>query len=798
MVTRKIMNNSSVTRKINQKGKGIRKTIKKLSNKYKKYKHSKNSKKLLKDRKNLLKDTEIKQIFDSYSYQLSRGEFESLFKVKEDTKLEIKEDTKLEIKCFKKIEKKIKDNSIVIDIGLYLDIDKKFGIYAIKITYKNLNIPIFKKKEIFKLNKSFFFTNTLCSDTLNEIEKHLNNEPLVSKDKNVIYLFKKFINIFVNIFDLKELNYNKKNVISNKLKYYGNAHNSSASKLISKRVKKTQKKLAKHKVGNKYKNSIFEKIRKKATKKFRKYSTIKKNITGLDYKNFLKISQQIEQNENINIYIDYTSFMKIEENTDTNISKHFNILLNSFDTKHKKFIIADKGGKYHDNILQEYTTFKLNNNTNNNKSTSNNLLFITTLQNLDKFIEKLKDKIVPKNIDNINCILLDDTDSLSIELLIQMLQDKTEEKKYKYKVLSNNSSKNANKIIIGSKNKIKDSEIQQKIARLPYQINNIQTTVFGGISSSSNEVFGGISSSSNENNIKLPTVFLGPEFKKKKNDKDDKQKTYKELFIDIQIKNPDRSKVYFKLSDNMYKKLFEKKGYKDKYNTINLMHPRGDFFLTINHNTNISKTKIDNPNIKLIIFSDKIENIGEDAFNGKESLKFDFSKAVNLTTINKNAFKGCKNIIGELKLPDTLEYIGESAFEGCTGITELDLSNTKLVNINVNSFKDCSNIKTIILPDTLKYIGKSAFEGCTGITKLDLSNTKLVNIDVNTFKDCSNIKTIILPDTLEYIDNTAFKGCTNINTVIPNKSTVTSKKINDAIKPYLKNQNNFEIEMENN
>ena len=755
MVTRKIMNNSSVTRKINQKGKGIRKTIKKLSNKYKKIKHSRNSKKLLKDK-------EIKKIFNS----LYENKFDDFFsKTAESSNI---------IKCMKIIDITKEDYKRKVNVGIYLNIDKKFGIYAIKITsdYRIRPYKIPFKKEIFKLNKSLFFTNTLCSDTLNEIENHLNNKSLKTEDKNVKYLFKKFINIF----DLKELNYNKKNVISNKLKYYGNAHNSSASKLISKRVKKTQKKLAKHKVGNKYKNSIFEKIRKKATKKFRKYSTIKKNITGLDYKNFLKISQQIEQNENINIYIDYTSFMKIEENTDTNISKHFNILLNSFDTKHKKFIIADKGGKYHDNILQEYTTFKLNNNTNNNKSTSNNLLFITTLQNLDKFIEKLKDKIVPKNIDNINCILLDDTDSLSIELLIQMLQDKTEEKKYKYKVLSNNSSKNANKIIIGSKNKIKDSEIQQKIARLPYQINNIQTTVFGGISSSSNEVFGGISSSSNENNIKLPTVFLGPEFKKKKNDKDDKQKTYKELFIDIQIKNPDRSKVYFKLSDNMYKKLFEKKGYKDKYNTINLMHPRGDFFLTINHNTNISKTKIDNPNIKLIIFSDKIENIGEDAFNGKESLKFDFSKAVNLTTINKNAFKGCKNIIGELKLPDTLEYIGESAFEGCTGITELDLSNTKLVNINVNSFKDCSNIKTIILPDTLKYIGKSAFEGCTGITKLDLSNTKLVNIDVNTFKDCSNIKTIILPDTLEYIDNTAFKGCTNINTVIPNKSTVTSKK----------------------
>lgn len=706
MVTRKIMNNSSVTRKINQKGKGIRKTIKKLSNKYKKYKHSRNSKKLLKDRQKLLDEAHISYVFYTL---ISENDFNFFSKNKYAK-------STLKINNFFRCSTEIDNDSLInINIGIYLDVRAGFGIYAIKITSKNPNKPSIFRKEIFKLNKSIMNStgtnNELCCTTLDEIEKHLNNEPLVSEDKNVKYLFKKFINIF----DVKELSYNKNNVISNKLKANANKNENNeekkiAVKKISKQVKKTKKKLAKYTVGNKYKRTPMEKFRNNVKRyMLRKYKQYNGHSSIETESNIFK--------DKVNIFIDYTSLMDMDYITGKNISNDIQDLVDSFTDEYTKFLsVSDNTKKYYRDI--DFTNIKLSTKNRTKKFNTDKVLIITTIQNMkngnNSFINKLKEKGV-YNDNNANIILIDNEDPLSIKLLVQMLKENSKQN-YEYKVLSNNSITNNNKKIIysGDGSKKKHS---------PYQINNIQTTVFGGIPSK-------------EYNIKLPTVFLGPIFSESNNKE----------FVERHLANPNRSKVYFKLSDDMYKRLFKQKGYKDQYKTINLMHPRRDLFLTINHNNNISKTKIDNPNIKLIIFSDKIENIGEDAFNGKESLKFDFSEAVNLTTINKNAFKGCKNIIGELKLPEKINEIGKSAFEGCTGITELDLS-----------------------------------------------NTKLVKIDENTFKDCSNIKTIILPDTLEYIDNKAFEGCTNINTVIPTGHNILYKDIYNAITPYLKNQNNFKI-----
>lgn len=76
----------------------------------------------------------------------------------------------------------------------------------------------------------------------------------------------------------------------------------------------------------------------------------------------------------------------------------------------------------------------------------------------------------------------------------------------------------------------------------------------------------------------------------------------------------------------------------------------------------------------------------------------------SLIYINKNAFDGCNNLKGELKIPDSVVKIGKCAFRSCKGLTG-----------------------NLIIPDSVAVIEDNAFGGCTGITEFTIpdSNIKL-------------------------------------------------------------------------
>lgn len=78
----------------------------------------------------------------------------------------------------------------------------------------------------------------------------------------------------------------------------------------------------------------------------------------------------------------------------------------------------------------------------------------------------------------------------------------------------------------------------------------------------------------------------------------------------------------------------------------------------------------------------------------------------SLIYINKNAFDGCNNLKGKLKIPDSVVKIGKCAFRSCKGLTG-----------------------NLIIPDSVAVIEDSAFEACTGITEFTIpdSNIKLGN-----------------------------------------------------------------------
>lgn len=108
----------------------------------------------------------------------------------------------------------------------------------------------------------------------------------------------------------------------------------------------------------------------------------------------------------------------------------------------------------------------------------------------------------------------------------------------------------------------------------------------------------------------------------------------------------------------------------------------------------------------------------------------DFSKAVNLKTINNQAAMSCTALTGVLDLSRTkIETLGKSAFSGCTGIEGVILPET-LKSIGSKDagsvFRSCSGLKfvrtaggdpqaTFELPKQLEVIGRQSFYNCTGL-----------------------------------------------------------------------------------
>ena len=87
-----------------------------------------------------------------------------------------------------------------------------------------------------------------------------------------------------------------------------------------------------------------------------------------------------------------------------------------------------------------------------------------------------------------------------------------------------------------------------------------------------------------------------------------------------------------------------------------------------------------------------------------------------ITEICERAFNNCKNITGDVHLPDSVRKIGAYAFKGCTGITSINLSN--VTSVGVESFCNCSGLITITMPEYLEdpELPDSVFSGLSAMT----------------------------------------------------------------------------------
>ena len=187
-----------------------------------------------------------------------------------------------------------------------------------------------------------------------------------------------------------------------------------------------------------------------------------------------------------------------------------------------------------------------------------------------------------------------------------------------------------------------------------------------------------------------------------------------------------------------------------------------------------------------IKFGKNVRSIGERAFNGCRNLNGDLTLPDSVQTIGAGAFQGCEKLSGDLTIPDSVQTIGNSAFEFCTGLNGTLTLGKNLRTIGKKAFSGCaftgsltipegvteiaggtfsssrSNgmfTGTLTLPSTLKTIGASAFSYAEFSGEL-LIPDGVTSIGANAFKECDGFGGLLsLPDSVKTVGEWAFYLC---------------------------------------
>lgn len=189
--------------------------------------------------------------------------------------------------------------------------------------------------------------------------------------------------------------------------------------------------------------------------------------------------------------------------------------------------------------------------------------------------------------------------------------------------------------------------------------------------------------------------------------------------------------------------------------------------------------------IQTIVIGDQITQIGRYAFPWTACSTIQFGKSVR--SIGAKAFSGCRNLNGDLTLPDSVQIVGDRAFSGCTGLNGTLTLGSSLQTIGAGAFHYCPFSGDLVIPDNvtsigdsafyisdylrpetqgtltlgknLRTIGKAAFSGCAFTGSLTIPEG-ITEIAIGTFSSSRSngmfTGTLTLPSTLKTIGASAF------------------------------------------
>lgn len=176
-----------------------------------------------------------------------------------------------------------------------------------------------------------------------------------------------------------------------------------------------------------------------------------------------------------------------------------------------------------------------------------------------------------------------------------------------------------------------------------------------------------------------------------------------------------------------------------------------------------------------IVLPDTLKSIGSNAFYGCKYLSGSLIIPEGVTEIKRGAFNGCIGLNGILSLPSTLKKLGNrgeddmgdegtdyygGVFQNCRNLTGNLILPDNLELIRGYCFSGCSGLYgELRLPAKLKRMGNCAFSYCSGFSGSLSTPQGITALPSEAFHNCGFNGTLTLHDGITNIANDAFANC---------------------------------------
>lgn len=176
-----------------------------------------------------------------------------------------------------------------------------------------------------------------------------------------------------------------------------------------------------------------------------------------------------------------------------------------------------------------------------------------------------------------------------------------------------------------------------------------------------------------------------------------------------------------------------------------------------------------------IVLPDTLKSIGSNAFYGCKYLSGSLIIPEGVTEIKRGAFNGCIGLNGILSLPSTLKKLGNrgeddmgdegtdyygGVFQNCRNLTGNLILPDNLELIRGYCFSGCSGLYgELRLPAKLKRMGNCAFSYCSGFSGSLSIPQGITALPSEAFHNCGFNGTLTLHDGITNIANDAFANC---------------------------------------
>ncbi len=176
-----------------------------------------------------------------------------------------------------------------------------------------------------------------------------------------------------------------------------------------------------------------------------------------------------------------------------------------------------------------------------------------------------------------------------------------------------------------------------------------------------------------------------------------------------------------------------------------------------------------------IVLPDTLKSIGPNAFYGCKYLSGSLIIPEGVTEIKRGAFNGCIGLNGILSLPSTLKKLGNrgeddmgdegtdyygGVFQNCRNLTGNLILPDNLELIRGYCFSGCSGLYgELRLPAKLKRMGNCAFSYCSGFSGSLSIPQGITALPSEAFHNCGFNGTLTLHDGITNIANDAFADC---------------------------------------